>query len=258
MVLRVRLQGVDEHPRLAVQCRLALHDREDLSVVLVDELDEVREVAPVPLPATFRGVDAQQPQADAYVLLGTHPEKVLLLIALVQGLHHHAGCLRGVDDVCQVLGRNGVAAVRLERVLEVDAVELRQCRVAPLIAQQGVVYDLCQVGDLEVIEHHRVPVRDHLLDERVEHGEGLAGSGRSDHKCPPEGVLHGDEAVMIGFLPVVTRREHHGPVARVGLPFLLEGFLQVVPVLVEAGEDTADHGEGPYEPGSTDERGNQV
>ena len=111
----------------------------------------MREVAPVALLPSLRRIDAKEPQTDADVLLGAHPEEVLLLVSLVKGLHHHSGRLRGVDDVCEVLCSDGIAAVGLQRILEVDAVELRQFLVAGLAPEKGVVDDLRQVRHLEVI-----------------------------------------------------------------------------------------------------------
>ena len=64
-----------------------LHYVEDLPVVLVDKFDDMRKVAPVSFTTSGRSINAKEPYADTDVLLGTHPEEILLLVALVQSFH---------------------------------------------------------------------------------------------------------------------------------------------------------------------------
>ena len=99
---------------------------------------------------------------------------------------------------------------------------------------------------------------DHLLDEGVEHREGLAGTGGADNERSTERIPDGDVTVVPVLLIVVPSGQDDGPVVGMRLLFLLEGFLQVVAVLVESGEDPAYHGESPHEPRSPDERCSEV
>ena len=60
---------------------------------------------------------------------------------------------------------------------------------------------------------------DHLLDEGVEHREGLPGPGGAHDERPAERVSDSDVPVMPVLLIVVLSRQDHRPV--VGMGFLL-------------------------------------
>ena len=203
LILRPAEPRIHEGTQIIFQLRIARQNREDVLVAFVQELDGVRKGA-VPSPV----VDAQEPDHGGEEDDRAFDEEIALLLhpCLVQVQHDGIGALVGVRDVVHKGGVDRVAAVRATRVVEIDDVEGRYLLVAFLVHQQVVVGDLREVGKLEVVDVHRVPLFDLLLDELIDDGVALARPRNAD--ADTGSLRHYDvgEAVVPPLVIVEPRR----------------------------------------------------
>ena len=132
-----------------------------------------------------------------------HEEVTLLLHPrLVQVEHNRIGTLVGIRNVRHEVGVDGIATVRPSRVVEVDDIELRFYLISVQVVDEVIVGYHRQVGKLEVIDIHRIPLFYLLLDERVNHGIRLSTARRTEHDGGTEWIHHVDPPV-VPFLLVV-------------------------------------------------------
>ena len=160
-------------------------------VVLPHQFYQMRECA---VSASL--VDSQKPDEHIHVAPGRQGEEVFPPGILAVGVLHDDLCdFRSVDGVLQVARVDGIEAVRVQRVIEVHNIHLRQIvTVAFVVIQQLVHYQLREVRILVVIHEERVPLLDHLPDIGPVDGDRLAGAGRADDHRSPEGVHYVDVA----------------------------------------------------------------
>ena len=172
--------------------------------------------------------------------------EVVLLVVLHEVLHDDVGNLRAVREVLDVLRVKRVAPQGVPRVLEVHHAELRrldaQLLVPAPVLDEDVVHVLGEGRVLEVVHEHRVALLHHLLHERGEYRERLAGAGRAEHQGASEGIDEVHPSVAHLPLVLVAGRQVDG---RGGLDerlALLEGLVHVVLLLYESPDLV--HGQG--------------
>ena len=162
------------------------------------------------IPAAL--VDAQEPDDGGEEDDGRfHEEVALLLHPCAVEIEHDGVCtFVGIRNVGHEVRVDGVAAVAAARVVEVDDVELRFHLVTLRVVQKMVVGNHGEVGKLEVVHIHRIPLLYLLLDEVVHHGIRLSAARRAQHDGGTEGIDYVDPAPVPPLAVVEACGQVHG------------------------------------------------
>ena len=174
-------------------------DREDLGVGSVEELDGVGEGT---VPASL--VDLEEPDDGRQQDDGRLDEEVSLLLypCPVQVEHDGVGGLVGIGDVRHEGGIDGITAMRLARVVEVDDEELRLYLIGIEVCQEMVVGDLREVWELVIVDVHGESLLDLLFDVVIDYGEGLPRARGSEYHGCTERIDNVDPSLVPSFLVV--------------------------------------------------------
>ena len=161
-------------------------------------------------------------------------EKIALLLnpRLVQVEHDGIGRFVGVRYVGHGLGSYGVAAVRFTGIIEVDDAEHGPNLVGIQMPEQVVIGDTGQIVELEVVDIHREPFLDMLLDITVYNGIGLSRSGRSEYHRRTERIDDVDPAAPPPSVEIVSGRQVDRVLIGEVAALLLETLVLVVERIV--------------------------
>ena len=135
-------------------------------------------------------------------------EEVALLIdpRLIEVQKRDVGAFIGVRDVVHEACVDGIAAVRLTGIVEVDDAELRFDGVSIQMMQQMVVGDARQVVELVVVDEHRKTLFDMLFDIVVQYGVAFSGAGQAEDRRRSVNVYNRYPPVPPLSFIAVTRR----------------------------------------------------
>ena len=111
-----------------------------------------------------------------------HKEVSLFLYPrAVEVKHNRVGTLIGIRYIRHKGWIDGIAAVRLSWVVEVNHKELRLYLVGIKVVKQMVIGNLGKVGELIVVNIHRKTLLYLLLDVVVHNGVGLTRTRSAQH-----------------------------------------------------------------------------
>ena len=157
---------------------------------------------------------------------------------------------------------DGIAAVGVARVLEVNDIELGRRRVRDIfrrtrdqpecgVLQKGVpaqgfiVHHFREVRELVVVHEHTVPLLHHLFNERVINRIRLAGAWASQYHSTPKRVYHVDPPVVY-LLVVLILSRNVNRIRRVDEHVaLFERLVDIILRPLERAKVPADHRDRP-------------
>ena len=156
-------------------------------------------------------------------------KKIALLVnpRLIEVQKRDVGTFIGVGNVVHEAGVDGIAAVRLAGIVEVDDAELRFDGVFIQMMQQMVVGDARQVVEFVVVDKHRETFFDVLLDVVVQYGEALAAARSSENLCRPKRIDDIDPSLPPCSFVTIARRKVDRAIAP-QIAFLLKKTLILV------------------------------
>lgn len=138
---------------------------------------------------------------------------------------NHVARFVGVAYVVQILRVERIAPVAFTRIVEVEDMEFGRFVIAMEVTSQMIVRDRAQVRVLVVVQQHREPFADLLLDDVVDDGIAFPGTGRSANQYRPERIDDIQSAVVPLFPVVKTSGKIDGIVVVQKSGFLLETFV---------------------------------
>ena len=149
-------------------------------------------------------VDLEEPDDGRQQDDGRLNEEVSLLLypCPVQVEHDGVGGLVGIGDVRHEGGVDGITAMRLARVVEVDDEELGFYLIGIEVCQEMVVGDLREVWELVIVDVHGESLLDLLFDVVIDDGEGLPRARGSEYHGCTEGIDNVDPSLVPSFLVV--------------------------------------------------------
>ena len=163
LVVGTGFKGICEGGYLGLHIRIGDKHGDDLPVVLVKELDGMRE-------RTVSAVlmSPEIPEGAVKESLGRlRKEVVLLPCDLIDVEHYELGDLGAVGLIEDIAGVRWVRPQGMHRVIEVQDTEVRRHLVPVPVLQELVIYVLGQRGVLVVVYAHGVALGHHLVDERL-------------------------------------------------------------------------------------------
>ena len=168
----------------------------------VGSVEELNGMGEGTVPASL--VDLEEPDDSRQQNDERLDEEVTLLLypCSVQVEHDGVGGLVGIGDVRHEGGIDGITAMRLARVVEVDDEELRLYLIGIEVCQEMVVGNLREVWELVIVDVHGESLLDLLFDVVVDYSEGLPRArGPEYHGCA-EGIDNVDPSLVPSFLVV--------------------------------------------------------
>ena len=230
---RLVLDGIGKGVALDFQLVELLQNLKYRAVILPHEFNQMREGA---VAATV--VNLQEPDEKVHIAPGRQREEIVPLGILPVGVFQYDFCnLRGIHGVGQISGMDGIEAVRVQRVIEIDDIELGLDVIAAVVVQQLVHHQTGQAGILVVVDKHRVALLHHLPDEGGVDAGRLTGTGGADDHTSALRSHAIDIAVMEFSLILVGHRNIDTVLVLNQLPALFER----VPILGKMGIETPHH-----------------
>ena len=149
-------------------------------------------------------VDLEEPDDGRQQDDGRLDEEVSLLLypCPVQVEHDGVGGLIGIGDVRHEGGIDGITAMRLARVVEVDDKELGLHLIGIEVCQEMVVGDLREVWELVIVDVHGESLLDLLFDVVIDDGEGFPRARGSEYHGCTERIDNVDPSLVPSFLVV--------------------------------------------------------
>lgn len=199
LVLCSAFPGVHKGGQVVGELIVGGEDGEDLGVGSVEELDGMGEGA-----VLTSLVDLEEPDDGRQKDDGRLYEEVSLLLypCSVQVEHDGIGGLVGIGDVRHEGGVDGITAMRLARVVEVDDKELGLHLIGIEVPQEMVVGDLREIWKLVIVDVHGESLLDLLFDVVVDYSEGLPRARGSEYHGCTEGIDNVDPALVPPLLVV--------------------------------------------------------
>lgn len=177
----------------------------------------------------FQVPDNRREQDD-----GRIGEEITLFIdpRLIEVQKRDVSAFIGVRNVVHEAGVDGIAAVRLAGIVEVDDAELRFDGVSVQMMQQMIVGDAGKVVELIVVDEHREAFLDVLFDIVVQHGVALARAGSSQNQRRTKRIDDIDPSLPPLRLITITRRKVHRIIIAEATLFLKETFVFIIERIV--------------------------
>lgn len=122
--------------------------------------------------------------------------------------------------------------MRAAWVVKIYHIEFRLHLIPVQMVQQVVVSNRREVGEFEIVNIHRVPFFNLLLDVGIDHCETFPAAGRAQHDGRTLRQKNIDPAVVPPLAVIKARAQVHRIFVREQARFLLERFVLVVERIV--------------------------
>ena len=168
----------------------------------VGSVEELNGMGEGTVPASL--VDLEEPDDSGEKNNRAFHKEISLLLhpRLVEVEHNGVRAFVGIGDVRHEGGIDGITAMRLARVVEVDDEELRLYLIGIEVCQEMVVGNLREVWELVIVDVHGESLLDLLFDVVIDDGERLPRARGSEYHGCTEGIDNVDPSLVPSFLVV--------------------------------------------------------
>ena len=247
LVVGTRIQSICKGGYLGLHIRIGNKYGDDLPVVLIEELDGMRERT---VSALLMG--SQVPEHTIKESLRGFSEEVALLPGDLIDIEHDKLCdLGAVRLIHNVARMRRIRPQGMHRVVEVQDAELRLHLELMPVLEELVIYVLGECGILVVIHAHGVSLGHHLVDDRLVYRVRLTGSRASQDEDASEGIHDIDPSIVHLLLILIHDRQIDGVVVHDLIRTLREGLVVVIDDGL--GLSAGNHADHPYESGESDD-----
>lgn len=150
----------------------------------------------------------------------------------VEVKHDGIGCFVGIGYIRHKVWIERIASVASARVIKVDDVKFGLYLILIGMFQQMVVSNRGKVVKLEIVDVHRKPLFDVLLDVVVYDGVGFSGAGRAKHRRGSKRVDDINPTVIPFAFIIEFRRKINGVFIFHQTGFLLETLVFIIENIV--------------------------